>query len=1007
MASLKSNRNILLDAVFKYWQGYASSEESEMTILRRWSNQTLARGMIERTITFLEACAISENGRLTAANEIYQEEGVLQLAGHREWNGLRLSILGLDTKDGILTAKFQDAVRKTAKDSLALCILPSSYLDVWQDFASEVRTQGRFVLPLFPTDINALARGRWTLLQLAEYKLYRIILLDKSDVETQYAELSVGRFLEQKPKGSSKLFRPLSDVLDRLDERPTDWVEHPLLTRIADNLQGGEHCLLVGPSSSGKSVLAFEVGLKLASHGCNVAFMDMGAVSTFLITDTWRHLERLYHPTQETVLILDDMQSNPSVARYLLKLVKLFNETGSYSRITVLGITWPSFAQGATEIAPGWVRFGVRAEDVRRTIQAKYGSNITTSDVVSMSSIAGNDLLLWRLLLESGKVNKNALAKEVWERKVKRYRGNTDPLKRVVLVASLLGRYEFDLTEGFLIYQADVSKSSISSIVRARILRRTMGKLVLGHRSLCGLLADWLVTDEEIWNYLRDNGKPDEPIEIVNAYIRFADSDGVWAILKTLHAQVGFKGQLDISERARLLADVWKGVDSLIERIEQQQRIDPSWGNSLSSTLFSIEALCAIGKNAEAKPSIDFMRSQWSIEDDRIQITGNTTERGDFDKIQERMREQDELLGTSAFYKDSADEIDPGLFHRTWALGLILCAEHAYQERSDDELHQLAAIVESVQYDDGYFYPRRVPWSTARVLMGLSRCGRTYNNSPVVKKACDWLLRSVNEDDVYHDGYWESGTGNWNTPLEVTSMCIIALVSAGVSPSDARVASALNYVVSKKQDWAKPGREIDAANAIMAYLAIVGSWQDIIPEIRSLLNWSREEAFWDSATKTADELLDQSCKVAVIADYLIEAAWSNLRNDLPEFLEAFAVPWTRIGKEPGEAPEIPPVKEPSELDKVREKYINLIQREFEEYGGRIRDQLRELKAYEERLRHKRLGGQANIDEKRNTLNGLIEFAETQYQDAVENVRASHHEVDIEAVYKRWQAAMRE
>lgn len=1005
-SSTNSNQNALLDAVYKYWQGFSSSDESEAAILRRWSDQTLARGMVERAMTLLDVCAMSENGRLIATSDVYQEDGVLRIAGHREWNGLRLSILGLNTTDGILTAIFQSVVRNMAKDSLALCILPSSYLDSWQDFASEARARGRFILPIFPTDMNALARGRWTLFELAEYKLYRLIILDKPDVEAQYSELSVSRFREQKAKGRDKIFRPLSDVLEKLDERPADWVEHPLLTRIASDIQTGQHCLLAGPSSSGKSVLAFEVGLRLISQGSNVVFVDMGAISSSRISDAWKHLEKLTRPTQDTVLIVDDMQSNPIASKYLLKLVELFNITGSNTHITILGVTWPGFVQVAVNIVPRWLRFGVRAEDVRRTIQARYGYNITASDVVSMSSVAGDDLLLWRLLLESGKANKHALANEAWERKTQKYQGPADPLKRVILIASLLGRYEFDLTEGFLIYQAGVSKSVISSIVRARILRRTMGKLVLGHRSLCALLADWLVDDKEIWSYLRENGKPDEPIEIVNAYIRFADREGVWTILKTLHAQVGFKGQADINEKVQLLIDVWKGVDSLIERIEQQQRVDPSWGNSLSSTLFSVEALCAVGKNVEAASSIDFMRTQWFVENDQIKIEGNTTERGDFDKIQDNMREQDRIE-SSTFYKESAGEIDLALFHRTWALGLILCSEYAFQEYSNDKLQQLAMLVEKLQHNDGYFYPARVPWSTARVVMGLARCGRTYTNSHAVKAACDWLLRPVGDGGVYHDGHWESGTGQWNTAFEVTSMCIIALVSAGISPGDSRVASALEYVITKKHEWTKPGREIDTANAIMAYLAVVGSWQDIVPEIRSLLGWSREEVFWDSATKTASELLDQSCKVAVIADYLIEAVWSNLRNDLPEFLEAFAVPWVRSGTEANEITDTSHVGHSLELDRVKERYSQLIQHELDNCTGRITDQLRELRNFEENLRHKRLGGQANIEEKRSQLNGLIEFIETQHQDVIQLVKSARNETDVQSTYRRWQNIIKE
>lgn len=1004
------HKRILLEAAAMYWQSYASVGEAETAALRRWSAETLSRNMIERAVMLCDACAQVESGRRAPAGENTRDGNLVRIVGCRDWNGIRLSIFGLDSEADELPASFQRQVRDATLDSLPLCVLPSSYIEGWQDFASEIRTDGRFVFPLFPTDVNALARGRWSLLDLIEYKLHRLVLLDKLDVETQYGELLFGEFAQETRRRRPSLFTPLAKVIEQLRDKPSNWAEHPMLDRLVKLLRDGRDCLLVGPSSSGKSILAFEAGLRLVQTGMHVDFVDVGSVSPYVAARTLSHLRTLLRSDQDTLLVIDDLQSSPSVARYLFAVKSLLSQADSVGRIVVLAITWPSYAKEAAAELSGPTRISVEPSDARRALLAKYGRTRTTTDISTLSEIAGDDVLLWRLLLETPRwerPSKAALASKVWERRVNGYRGDVAALKRAVLVAALLGRYEFELSEGFLEYQAAVSKSTIEAMVKARILRRTMDKLVLGHRSVCALLAGWLAADGQVWTDLHRLEKPVQPIEIVNAYIRAADVSEVWAILKTLHMQVGFKGDQAITQRAQVLADAWKSIDSLAERVEQQQMIDPTWGENLASALFAIEALCAVGKQQKAKASIDFMRSCWSLVDNSLEIHPGTADRLDFDEIRRCMEEEDEVVGAPAPPRDPATKVDSSRFHSTWAKGLVLCAEGAYRERSNQELQELAIAVEGGQAADGHFYPRRVPWVTARVLMGLARCGRSYDRSDAVRKACEWLLRPSEQGGVYQQGVWESGTGAWNTPLETTSMCIIALVLAGMPPNDSRIAAAWDYIVSERADWTRPEREIDGANAIWAYMTVVGNWQDIIPEVQFLLKWARGEAFWDSATRTAKESLDQSSRVAVVADYLIDAAWSSLRTDLPEFLEAFAV--TPLRAEEFVSTETQPVGRSLRIDRLREQTAAKILLEFENRSAQLRAQLRELRAYEQRLAEEQQVP-INLDElesRRAAILREIRDLVSRHDATVVQLQQATSERAIKEIYEGWQDALKE
>lgn len=1011
-------RRALLPAIANYWQGYPSPEESEVPLLRRWSSETMARGMVERAMHLLDVNACIGTDILPDKIEYGRDKETLHTTSPRDWEGIRLSVIGYDASDAQdLSARLQRVVLDAARNSIALCVLPSSYIETWQPFVMRARSEGRFVISVFPADVNALAKGRWSLLELIEYKLYRNTLLEKPDIESQFAEGLFNEFLQNTVVRKPPLFTALREIVNKLDDSPSAWVDHPALERLVTHIEEGRNCLLVGPSSSGKSVLAFEAGMRLVSSGTQVKFVDVGQVPPQAAARALSYLRGYQSTKGDTLLIYDDLQSSPGVGRFLLTVTRLLRQTSSIGRISILAITWPSYREEARREVPGVTEIEVNPAETRRALLARHAPILTSSDQYSaISAIARDDVLLWRLLLESPpgkKPTKAELAEELWFRRTKAYKGDAVGLRRAVFVAALLGQYEFELSEGFLEYQAGVSKSAIQAMTRARVLRRTRDRLVLGHRSLCILLAQWLASDSQIWAYLRSTGRPADPIDIIHSYIRTANISEVWAILKTLRAQAGLKGTTDLSETAQVLVDAWKLIESLIERINQQQEIDPTWGKTLSSALFAVEVLCAVGLRSSAKPSIDFMRESWILEDTQLRVFPGTAQRLDFDQIYLKMKEEDEFVGIGSSC-ESADDIDLDRFHDTWVLGLILCAESAYRERSDLELQQLAIAVESVQDPKGFFYPCRVPWVTARVLTGLALCGRTYQNSLAVKRACDWLLTPVKDGGQYGGGLWESGTGAWNTALEVTSMCVIALVLAGIPHDDPRLVTTLSYLNSAKDEWTKPRREIDGSLACRAYQVLVGNWHGIIPQVQHLLRWASREAFWDSATKTATESMAQSCSVAQIAANLIEATWLNLRANLPELLDAFAVLPLPIPEQDNRATLPPDNMSPSannavvaeqstsRLASLREHFRGNIRQQYAEQNQRLHSQLDQLNAFHEKVKKSLPPNPEELSRRRMEIEARLHQLNSLFENASQSLMDAVTEDQIVGVYERWQ-----
>jgi hypothetical protein len=832
---------------------------------------------------------------------------LLTVEGIPDWHGLRIAVAGLQTTNDLIPNGTEAELIHLAKGSLLLCILQSSYIDEWQPICAAVRAAGEHLVTLFPLDMTALAEGSWTMDELIEYKLYRSVVLDKRDVECQFEE---ALFNEWKSQGGSvdADWQDLTRTVEELRDE-AHWVAHPRLDALVASLRENNDCLLVGPSSSGKSTLAFQAGRRLQRTGYRVFYNDIGAMPAAGAYHILTSLLNVAKSGGDTLLILDDLQGSPVLSKFTLDLIRLVKTSGMSAPPLILALSWPSYALEAAQLLSGARVTQITSGLVSDSLIARVPGLDTPEAHENLAVLAADDLVVLRLILDElggsdqgskkrllPTLSRSALAERVWVQRIKGYKGDMAAAKRAVFVATVLGRYEFELPEGFLVYESSVTAQQINSLCAIHLLRRNGEKIVGGHRSLCTLMADWLARDADVMEQFAARHPTMQVADLVLSYIRSLDGSEIWPVLRTLYSQVGFRGHSATTQRAQVLTEFWKALDALVERIEHQTSFDPTWGNTLSSALFAIEALGGVGKRDRARKSIEFMRAHWRVEGGMFYVLGGTSERLDFDLIRERLEEEDAELGLGSVPgHQSAADLDIDRFHQTWVAGLVLCSEAAYGERSRAELDELARAVERLQSADGYFYPRRIPWVTGRVLIGLARCGRTIYNSPAVQQACQWLLTPSNEGGLFHEdekgeGWWPSGSGKWNTPLETTTLCATSLVLAGMTPDNDRLAKAITYLKAHKADWVPKPHLMDGAMAIEAYVSLGGNWRDVTSELVLLFTEARREAFWGTATLSARDLFGQTCMVATIADYLVGTIWTSLRAELPDFLEAFAVP---------------------------------------------------------------------------------------------------------------------
>lgn len=868
-----------------YWNSYADATEAALQARAEWSSASLAKGIVQGAVLGL-AHTLSPGTSFSPAIEV-RAPGLAVETYHHEYKGYRFVVCGL--RDEIPNTPLTSIAREVvelSREAFCLCVLPSARLQLSTHIAEAWPTRAASVVTFFPGDIDAVASGKAEVLDLVQFKLYRRLVLDKPDAATLFDDRLFEEYLTAKASSAVRV-GDLQAVGHTAAADDHLLVDHPLLGRVQAAIERGRSCLLVGPSSSGKSVLAFQVGKSLLLRGKSVGYLNLG-----LVDSTPAPLfDAIASPPNESarsLLIVDDLQSNPSIARYVLALSSAVRRATVGSPPAVLAVSWVDFSADAITWFDDCLPVAVRSHQIRQRIAARYQKLLAKEDIDAILGFSGDDVFLLRLFLDQSvdrgvRIAPNQLAQLVWEARTKGSDIGDEEARRVGLVAAALGRFDIAASPGFLRHESRTMDAAIQGLVRSGLLRRQQANLSLGHRSLATLLADWL-GQAGGWAALSHIGGAATTGTVVLDYLRSLGSSLAVDSLRALQARAGFKDRPRLNKRAVALVEIWDAFNAVLERIEHQEANDPTWDNVPSSAMFAVTALAEVGRIHLARNSIAFLRRHWRLPNGVLEITTaglSTIE--DFVQIQRAMAEEDADIGSSGGLL--AGEIDIERFHRTWFLGLVLCTEAAAQNRQTP-LGRVVSAVEREQLPSGAFYPERVPWCTARVLLGLAACGRTVDTSPAVASAVKWLLRDRSEGGACSGGVWHSGTGAWNSSDETTGMVLLALAASGHDCSDPQLEPAQTFLLSQKSRWTAPGRELEGALVIQALLDTGGSWDDVATETQALSRWAKGEAFWQSATRSAKDSLNQSCRVAQIASHLVSIGWTAIRTDLPAFLDA-------------------------------------------------------------------------------------------------------------------------
>ncbi|MGV9214553.1 hypothetical protein ACTFTM_22055 [Micromonospora sp. RB23] len=634
-------------------------------------------------------------------------------------------------------------------------------------------------------------------------------------------------------------------------------------TQVEQHLEAGRDVVVIGEHGCGKSALVANAAEKRLDKGDAVVWLNLTDPADGPESIVLALLEQEGSRSGRYLVVVENLHANLPLLNELFACVTRLRSDFKLD-LQVLASSWKSAADILARGEPTRDLRQVLAEGRWLVQQLLIDSGVDEASWPTIKRLAQNDahiaLTAIELYEERGTVPTEADLEEFYTRQV-----TSDDQREVLYRLACLGFFELQMATR----EAGSLEATLRQLRDDGLVYQIDGAYLIGSRRRAQLVMNharrhwdaddrWKRPERNVWLHLQRGGE------------------------RLMQATLGRLDQLVSPDLARTdtlhLLSTWETLIRLGRSMRKRSVEDPSWGDNLGAAVFAASALSQLNHVDSWYEIAKGVRSRWSYDAPGSllpePVGGVTADHEDFVEIQQSMAQEDAILGPAPHLAGmTADELDTDRMYRNWVLGLLLGFEGAAPVVHQDQkrIDQLVEVARQAQEEDGNFYPARVPWVTARVVLGLCQANLRFDH-PVVKRACNWLLRPVSEGGPF-DNWWRSGTGSWNREEATTAMCLSALVRADVEMwPDMKTAHA--WLMGREGEWATPGREIDMSQVLDATLLCTGAVNGAREHLMTLFQRIATERRSPTLLATAPE---ERLRIPFVAAQLADIVWRIVR----------------------------------------------------------------------------------------------------------------------------------
>lgn len=693
------------------------------------------------------------------------------------------------------------------------------------------------------------------------------------------------------------------DLYPSITDNSNDYVDTTAVKDLNNYILHNDKCIVVtGNSSSGKTTVVSQAIEIAVTHGYSAHWFDFVNINTTLI-NVFCSLLKHSETDKKAVLVFDNAQARPTEVSKFIKICEDFFARIEVS-VEIVLICWQSayllledVVLTTLNIKPQKITCSGN-QQVKEIVRQK-GYRHYLNDISRDSN--GGDVFVATGILNyinehQSYPTKAQLSEYIYKETIKDNALSADAL-HILYVIAALGEFEIHVREGYL---QRISSDGIAELLKLGIIREYENDagnrfIYFGHRSKANKIVIYMTEKyaAEAWMA--------SPESVAIRYLKSEDNGQIHTMLERL--------DVEVRNSNNMFANLWKAFANVRTHLYSKVNRDPAWGMNMASMIFAAEALCKISfdKNAELYWAIQAkeIRKRWIpneqlnglsyVGDDCFTVNDTTynmtNEIVDFtENIKERMIIEEQTIP----YKecDCAADTDFYRFHDNWLLGLLLGFEGLAYDSDDSLKEQYIHCATNMQLDSGAFYPERVPWVTSRVIMGLAQCGLTVENSIITKSACEWLVNQLSfeldtEGQHFPCAGWRSGTGSWNSDIQITLMNLVALSMANYPlHANPDIMNTIEFTIFHAEDLAK-----NATNPLdIVWIIDILKLQrekDSLVRLNSLINTLTATTIqiWGEANKTAYDTQRESSDVSFLAKELLDIMWYIMTENLGNLLK--------------------------------------------------------------------------------------------------------------------------